>query len=61
MEEIEDERLLDLNLLMRALQSPNSSSLQIGSDTPPSQRRDKQSEEKSRPHWQRPAYFEDVS
>jgi hypothetical protein len=44
-EEIEDERLLDLNLLMRALQSANSPRLEIGSDTPSSERRDKQSEE----------------
>ena len=60
-EEIEDECLLDLNLLMRALQSANSPTLEIGSDTPPGQRRDKQSKEKSRPHCARPAYFEDVS
>jgi hypothetical protein len=60
-EEIEDERLLDLNLLMRALQSANLPALEIGSDTPPGQRRDKQSKEKSRPHCERPAYFEDVS
>jgi hypothetical protein len=61
MEEIEDECLLDLNLLMRALQSANSPGLEISSDTPPGQRRDKQSKEKSRPHFARPAYFEDVS
>ncbi len=60
-EEIEDERLLDLNLLMRALQSANSPRLEIGSDTPPSEGRDKQSKEKSRPHCATPAYFEDVS
>jgi hypothetical protein len=60
-EEIENERLLDLNLLMRALQSANSPTLEIGSYTPPGQRRDKQSKEKSRPHCARPAYFEDVS
>ena len=60
-EEIEDECLLDLNLLMRALQPSNSPTLEIGSDTPPGQRRDKQSEEKSRPHCEGPAYFEGVS
>src|SRR5262245_20878700 len=60
-EEIEDERLLDLNFLMRTLQSANSPSLEICGDTPAGQRRDEQSKEKSRPHCARPAYFEDVS
>src|SRR5262245_60338633 len=60
-EEIEDQRFLDLNLFMRTLQSANSPTLEIDSDTPTSQRRDKQSEEKSRPHYGGPAYFEDVS
>jgi hypothetical protein len=35
--------------------------LEIGRDTPPGQGRDKQSKENSRPHFARPAYFEDVS
>ena len=61
MKEIEDERLLDLNLFMRALQSPNAAGLKISTDSPSGQRRDKQSKEKSRPHCEGPAYFEDVS
>ena len=60
-QEIEDERFLDLNFLMRALQPANSPRLEISSDNPPGERRDKQSKEKSRPHCAGPAYFEDVS
>ena len=59
--EIENERLLDLNLFMRPFQSSNPPRLGITGDSPTSERRDKQSKEKSRPHCEGPAYFEDVS
>ena len=49
-QEIEDERFLDLDFLMRALQPANPPRLEVGSDNPPGHRRDKQSKEKSRPH-----------
>src|ERR1044072_2628886 len=50
MEKIENQRLLDLDLFMRTLQSTYSAGLRVNRDTPSSQRRDKQSKEKSRPH-----------
>ena len=60
-QEIENERFFDLDLLMRTLEPANPPCLEVGGNNPPGNRRDKQSEEKSRPHDQGPVYFEDVS
>src|ERR1700746_1682041 len=49
-QKIENERFLDLDLLMRTLQRANPPRLEIGGKNPSANRRDKQSEEKSRPH-----------
>ena len=50
MQEIENQRFLDLDLLVRTFQSANPPCLEAGGDNPSGNRRDKQSEEKSRPH-----------
>jgi hypothetical protein len=44
-QEIEDERFLDLDFLMRALQLANSPRLQPGGSDPSGHRRDKQSKQ----------------
>ena len=43
-QEIEDERFLDLDFLMRALEPANSAHLEIGSSNPSDHRRDKESQ-----------------
>ncbi len=60
-QKIENKCFLDLNFLMRAFQRANPLPLGVGSKNPPGHRREKQSEEKGRPHEQGPAYFEGVS
>ncbi|PYK67660.1 MAG: hypothetical protein DME50_01760 [Verrucomicrobia bacterium] len=60
-QKIENKRFFNLNFLMRTFEPSNLSRLRPGSENPPSQRRKKQSEEKSRPHDAGPAYFEVVS
>ena len=52
-QEIENERLLDLDFLMRPLQLANPLSLEIARGNPSGNGRDKQSEENSRPHCAR--------
>ena len=59
-QEIENERFFDLNFFMGAFQTSNSPRLVVGGENPTGHRRNKQSEEKSRPHDAGPAYFEDV-
>ena len=49
-QEIENERFLDLDLLVRTFQLANPPCLEAGGNNPSGNRRDKQSEEKSRPH-----------
>jgi hypothetical protein len=49
-QKIENERFLDLDLLVRTLQHSNPPRPEIGGKNPSANRRDKQSEEKSRPH-----------
>src|SRR5258708_30161886 len=53
MQEIENERFLDLDLLVRTLQRANPPCLEVRSNYPSANRREKQSEEKSRPHRER--------
>jgi hypothetical protein len=50
MQKIENEGFLDLDFLMRTLQSANSSPLNKGGNNPSGNGRNEQSEEKSRPH-----------
>ena len=50
MQEIEDERLLDLNLLVRPLELPNPPDLSPPGQKPTYARGDKQPDEKSWPH-----------
>ena len=49
-QKIENERFLDLDLLVRTLQHPNPPRLEVDGKNPSYNRRDKESEEKSRPH-----------
>ena len=49
-QKIKNQSFFDLNFLMGALQSSNSPRLVIGGKNPPGDRRQKQPEEKSRPH-----------
>src|SRR6266542_1700781 len=53
MQKIENKRFLNLNFLMRALQPSNPSYLKPGCNNPSGDRRDKQSQKKSRPHHAR--------
>src|ERR1041384_4351993 len=50
MQKIENQRFLDLDLLVRTLQDSNPPRLEIGAKNPSANRRNKESEEKSRPH-----------